>query len=98
MNNNFTPDIFITQYKDTKYLLQLNKVFNAFSYGAKTMKEVDVECGVMRENICWYVRSLKKANLIYLAGKRDCKVTKRLAGVYTTNPELIPKSNQIMLF
>jgi hypothetical protein len=62
------------------------------------MKEVDKVCGVMRENICWYVRTLRKAGKIYLITKRRCKVTKHTAGVYTTNPDLIPSNNQTKLF
>jgi hypothetical protein len=84
----------ITQAKD-----QLNKVFNAFFEFPKTMKEVDLETTVMRENICRYVRTLRNENRIELVGYRKCKVTGNpKVGIYTTNPELFPKSNQLTMF
>lgn len=84
----------ITQAKD-----QLNKVFNAFFEFPKTMKEVDFETTVMRENICRYVRTLRIENRIALVGYRKCKATGNpKVGIYTTNPELFPKSNQLTMF
>nr|WP_315144560.1 hypothetical protein [uncultured Flavobacterium sp.] len=74
-------------------------VFNAFFESPKTMKEVDQETGVMRENICRYVWRLRKQNKIALVGYRKCKVTGRLkVGAYTTNKDLFPISNQLKLF
>jgi len=75
---------------------QLTIVFNAFFEYPKTMKEVDLETNIMRENICRHVSTLRNGNRIYLVGYRKCKVTgfKRV-GTYTTNPELSPKSNQL---
>lgn len=83
--------------KDTYYRDQLSRVFNAFSSAPMTMKEADKFCGVMRENICWYVRDLKEAGAIALIGKRYCNVTKHWAGVYTTNPNLFPIDPQLKL-
>lgn len=87
-----------SQFKDTKFIDQLNKVYNVFFEQPSTMKEVDIICGVMRENICRYVRTLRKAGKIYLINKRTCKVTKHTAGEYTTNPKLIPIDPQTKLF
>ena len=78
---------------------QLNMVFSAFFESPKTMKEVDMETTIMRENICRYVRTLRQKNRIALVGYRKCKVTGNgKVGIYTTNPELFPKSNQLQLF
>ena len=78
---------------------QTKKVFNSFFEFPKTMKEVDVETSVMRENICRYVRTLRNENLIALVGYRKCKITgNNKVGIYTTNPDLFPKSNQLTLF
>ena len=78
---------------------QLKSVFNAFYEYPKTMKEVNIETNIMRENICRYVSTLRNANLISLVGYRKCKVTGRnKVGTYTTNPQLFPKSNQLELF
>lgn len=78
---------------------QLNIVFNAFFECPKTMKEVSKETGVMRANICWYVRYFKSQNKITLVDYRKCNVTSySKVGTYTTNPDLFPVSNQLKLF
>ncbi|RXP46873.1 hypothetical protein EC396_13415 [Lutibacter sp. HS1-25] len=78
---------------------QLKKVFNAFFDNPKTMKEVDIYTGVMRENICRYVCALRQKNKIALVGYRKCKITgKYKVGTYTTNPDLFPRSNQLKMF
>lgn len=83
--------------KDNKYRDQLSKVYDAFYYAPMTMKEADKFCGVMRENICWYVRDLKKAGAIEKIGKKYCSITKHIAGVYTTNPKYFPIDSQLKL-
>ena len=77
---------------------QLNKVYWAFYENPKTMKEADKFTGVMRENICWYCRTLRKQERLFKIGKKICNVTKHPAAVWTTNPALVPKSNQLQLF
>lgn len=78
---------------------QLKIIYNAFFEYAKTMKEVDAETNVMRENICRYVSELRNENRIVLVGYRKCKITgNSKVGIYTTNPDLFPKSNQLKLF
>lgn len=88
----------ITHSKDNNFITQLNKVYKVFFESPKTMKEADAKCGVMRESICRYVKNLRSENRIYLIDKRICKVTKHIAGVYTTNPDLIPINKQTKLF
>lgn len=78
---------------------QLNIVFNAFFEYAKTMKEVDAETNIMRENICRYVAMLRNENRISFVGYRKCEVTgNNKVGTYTTNPDLFPPSNQLKMF
>lgn len=78
---------------------QLNIVFNAFFEYPKTMKEVDKETSIMRESICRYVKTLRAKDRIMLVGYRKCKVTGHdKVGIYTTDPDLFPKSNQLKLF
>jgi len=78
---------------------QLNIVFNAFFESPKTMQEVSTETGIMRSNICYYVRDFRNQNKIALVGYRKCKVTNYgKVGTYTTNPDLFPVSNQLKLF
>ena len=86
-----------SQSKDNNFITQLNKVYQVFFKTPSTMKEVDAECGVMRESICRYVKTLRSENKIYLIDKRICKVTKHIAGIYTTNPDLIPFDKQTKL-
>ena len=82
-----------------KNLDQLKSVFNAFFEYPKTMKEVDAETKIMRENICRYVSTLRNENRISLVGYRKCNITGNpKVGIYTTNPDLFPKSNQLELF
>lgn len=91
---------------------QLNIVFNAFFESPKTMQEVSKETGVMRSNICWYIRFFRSQHKIVLVGYRKCKVTGYgkvgiyttnldlfpLIGVNNTNPDLLPILNQLELF
>ncbi len=77
---------------------QLNKGFQSFFNSPKTMKEVDRDCGVMRENICRYVRTLKENNQIWVIRQRRCNATGWYANEYTTNPKLAPKAKQLTLF
>ena len=78
---------------------QLNKVFQSFFDSPKTMKETDKDCGVMRENICRYVRTFRQSKSIVVIRKRYCLVTKHLANEYTTNKDLFPKTSpQLNLF
>lgn len=78
---------------------QLNIVFNAFFESPKTMQEVSKETGIMRSNICWYVRDFRSQRIIALVGYRKCNVTGYgKVGEYTTNHDLFPVSNQLKLF
>ena len=85
------------QDKNTK-LNQEQAVFNSFFSSPKTMKEVDRDSGVMRENICRYVRTFRQSKSIVVIRKRYCMVTKHLANEYSTNPKLFPKPTQLNLF
>ena len=85
--------------KDTKLTDQLEIVLQAFKKKPMTMKEADFYTGVMRENICWYVRTLLNEGKIAFLRKRRCKVTGYPSvKEFTGNPELFPKSNQLKIF
>jgi hypothetical protein len=79
------------QGEGSKHHDQLSKVFQAFFESPKTRKEADKACGIMRENICWYVRYFRQHKQIAVIRKRYCAVTKHLAEELTTNPALFPK-------
>jgi hypothetical protein len=76
---------------------QLDRVFEAFFDEPRTMKEVDKLTGVMRENVCWYCRTLRKQNALFPIGKRLCRVTKHRATEFTTDPAKIPNDPQLKL-
>jgi hypothetical protein len=87
------------QGKDKHFKAQLKKVFEAFFSEPKTMKEVDLETGIMRENICRFCRTLRLSGQLFAVCKRQCRVTKYPSVIaWTTNPELAPKNNQLKLF
>lgn len=76
---------------------QIVRVFNAFNCGTYTMKEVDVISGIMRENICRYVKLFRENNQIYKVRKRVCSITGYYAYELTTNPDLVPKQDSVQL-
>ena len=84
--------------EDTNFQVQLKTVYQSFFEKPQTMKEVDVSTGIMRENICWHCRELRKKEQLFPIKKRYCRVTKHRATEWTTNPELIPISPQLNLF
>ena len=75
-----------------KHLVELEKVYKSLFEKPQTMKEVDKAIGVMRESICWYCRSLRKANKLFKVRQRKCTVT-GYPHVWelTTNPAKAPK-------
>lgn len=79
---------------------QLKQVFNAFFEKPRTMKEVDKETGIMRENICRYCNMLRQQNKLFAVRKRRCKVTGYPSVIeWTTNPIFAPKQPlQLSLF
>ena len=87
----------VRQGKDKK-IDQLSKVFQSFFDSPKTMKECDIDSGIMRENITRYVRTFRQSKSIVVIRKRYCKVTQHLANEYSTNPDLFPKPTQLTLF
>lgn len=84
----------------SNYKTQIQKVYNAFYENPKTMKEVDIETGVMRANICRYCSTLVDQNRLFIVGKRRCNITKYPnVTIYTSNPNLAPKHpSQLSLF
>jgi hypothetical protein len=63
------------------------------------MKEIFIETGIMRENICRYIDILLENGKIKITQKRKCTITGHSSvNEYTANPELFPQSNQLNLF
>lgn len=93
------PD-FKGQNKDTSFYSQLDMVYQAFFEKPRTMKEADFACGVMRESICRYVKTLRNQGKIWKLKQRRCQRTNHRAGEYTTDTRLFPKTQpqQLKLF
>lgn len=86
------------QYKDNHFGKQLKAVYESLFSEPKTMLMADKDTGVNRANICWHIKTLKKAGLIQLVKKSKCEISHYTAGYYSTNPKYFKKSNQLKLF
>jgi hypothetical protein len=85
--------------KDTKFDDQLTIIYQAFLERPMTMKEADVQTGIMRENICRYVGALLQSGRIAIRKRRRCSITGYPnVKEYTADPDLFPSSNQLKLF
>lgn len=82
-------------YEDSHFEAQFQLVYDAFFESPKTMKEVDTETGIMRENVCRYVSTLRQQNRIFPIRERKCRITHHIATEWTANPALIPKNPQL---
>ncbi|HEY9222334.1 MAG TPA: hypothetical protein VIO43_12250 [Lutibacter sp.] len=72
---------------------QQQRVYESLFLRPSTMKEVSIETDIDRSSICRYVVHLRNDNKIVCLRKRFCRITKHIAGEYTTNPEFFPKLN-----
>ncbi|MGM0409010.1 MAG: hypothetical protein ACQERU_13600, partial [Bacteroidota bacterium] len=81
--------------KDTKFQDQLRIVYKSFFQYPQTMKEVDVTTGIMRENVCRYVATLRQQNRIFPIRERKCRITNHIATEWTANPALVPENPQL---
>lgn len=78
---------------------QLKAVYNAFYEQPRTMKEVFVLTGVLREFVCWYCRTLRRSEHLYFIKKRRCTITGRIVKEFTTNEDFVPEyPKQLNLF
>lgn len=80
------------------YNNQLQVTFDAFHEEPLTMLQVSKRTGILRANICWYIKHMKEQNKIALVRKGYCPHTRHPAGFYTTNPDLMPEKSQYELF
>ncbi len=79
------------------YRTQLETVYKALKDIPKTMLQVAQETGILRANICRYIRILRKLEKVAVAKKGFCPITKHWAGFYTTDKAKFPKDNQLVL-
>jgi hypothetical protein len=77
---------------------QVPTVFKSFCDEPKTIKEVVLYTNINMAKICHYVFTILKENRIAFSYDRKYGATGSLAGSYTTNPDLFPKSSQLKIF
>ncbi len=88
----------LSQPEDNHFQDQFNIIYDGFFTQPLTMKELSVQTGIDRANICWYCRTMRKSKQLAVVKKSICSITKHAANKYTTNPALMPISSQIKLF
>lgn len=92
--SNFNP-LHKRQRQDTYFKAQMKRVFTALCKQPKTMLMIEVETGIMRSNITWYVAKWRKQNCIEIVRLGICPISKRTGVQFlTTNPELINYINK----
>ena len=62
--------------KDTKHLADYKKVFEYFSQKPATMFQCEVDTGIPRPYICWYIRSLRKNKNVQILRRGICPISK----------------------
>jgi hypothetical protein len=83
---------------DDYYKNQYKTVFEYLKEHLATASMVSEATGISQKNICRYKSMLQESNKLWEVVKKKCKVTNREAWYLTTNPDLIPPSNQLNLF
>jgi hypothetical protein len=75
------------RHEDTKYPIQIKRVFKAFWGEPISMLQAEAMTGVMRSNITWYVNDWLKTKSIQRVKTGICPLTKMKVGKYSTNPK-----------
>ena len=64
------------QHKGTKHLADYKKVHEYFLRKPATMFQCEIDTGIPRPYVCWYVRGLRKNNDIQIVRLGRCPVSK----------------------
>jgi hypothetical protein len=83
---------------DTIYLNEQKRYFEYLKKNIATNSMVTDAIGIPQKNLTRYKRTFQKFELLFELYKGICKKTKRRATYLTTDPDLIPKSNQLTMF
>jgi hypothetical protein len=88
------------QGKDTKHLADYQMVYEYFFKNPATMFQCEVDTGVPRPYVCWYVRDMRKNEQIQIARLGRCPISKWNGVQFlTTNRELFKTEvKQLTLF
>jgi hypothetical protein len=78
---------------------QIKVVFKAFYEKPRTMKEVFIHTGILREFVCWHCRELRLSGHLHFLKKRKCTITGEWVKEFTTNEKFIPEfPKQLKMF
>lgn len=72
------------------YHSQLIKVFKELKKEPQTMLQVSVSTGILRANICRYIRTLRKRKQVAVTKVDKCRLSKHKAQYFTTDKDLFP--------
>ena len=97
-DTNSLNNAFNGKHNKDKALIQIKRVYKAFFEAPKTMLMVSNETGILRANICRYVRTFRQSDNIAEVKKDLCKISNHRAGFLTTNPDKFPQSNQLKMW
>jgi len=64
------------QDKGTKHLADYKKVHEYFMQKPATMFQCEVDTGIPRPYVCWYVRDMRRNNNIQIARYGRCPISK----------------------
>lgn len=76
------------------YHSQLIKVFKELKNEPQTMLQVSVKTGILRANICRYIRALRKRKQVAVTKIGKCPISKHKAQFLTTDKSLFPPENR----
>jgi len=80
------------------YNSQLRKVYQELKKEPQTMLQVSVKTGILRANICRYIRTLRKRKQIAVTTVGKCPLSKHKAQFFTTDKALFPTDPQTAMF
>jgi len=83
---------------ETTYKTQLRKVFQELKKEPQTMLQVSVKTGILRANICRYIRTLRKHKQVAVTNVGKCPISKHKAQYFTTDKALFPTDPQTKMF
>lgn len=83
--------------KGKEKITQFQIIYDCFSTGCKTKRQVEAETGVRAPNICWAVYKMIRSGTIQKTSVGRCPISHRKAAFYTTNKDLM-REKQLSFF
>ena len=74
------------------------RVFQSLKEAPKTRLQVALELGILRGNVCYFIRDFRKAGRVAVFKKGKDPITGHKAEYLTTDTALFPENNQKGLF